>query len=443
MRLPFISAFIKSTPYASGLHPLYLSISYKTQRAFISLEYAVKRHHWDPDGERCYEYKVDTVDGTVAPNYAAINALISEYKNEGQDIIEEVRKLNKRSLHRDLPITAADLKNRLLEILKPSATIKDPTPKDDLLFYAYAEKLMADMQRNGKVGNHRRYQTALAKFAEYIGDGYEALLFSQITPKLITGWAEKLKEINKQNTVYSSIKVIKAIYHKARVDEAHEYLLNTPNIFERIEIDRGMDGERKKLTAGELHEIMNIDLTEHPAIDRARDIFMFQFHAEGMRIGDALLLSWQDIRGNEIQYKAAKTGKGKSVDFYPEMEKIIDKYRKPKHSTIFGVIPDSSLDDKVKLYNAINSATAIINRNLKLLQKMTGTAVPITTHIARHTKAVMMYDKTKNIKLTQHLLNHGSSDITDQYLKRSSVDPYRDDKRKAHQEIMGDINRGA
>lgn len=443
MRLPFVSAIIRSTPYKSGYHPIFISISYRRERAFISLEDSVLKHHWDAAHEECYKYKKDTVDGTLTPNYLAINATISTYKNEAETIINDLRAKSKRSNNRELDITATELKNLILAVMKPDTLPAKVEPTNDLLFFAYGEKLMGDMLRRGEIGNYKRYKTALNKFGEYLNDhcpkvvsgDHNSLLFSQLTRMLLENFQTHLQGFNQQNTVYSTLKVIKAIYKKARKDANHEYLLSTANVFEVVEVKRGKDGFKDKLTLVEMASIISVDLSQQPEVEKARDIFVFQFLSEGKRIADILTLTWRQVKGEEISFVERKTGKTKSVSIDPLMRKILDKYS-GRGKFVFDFIKENLANDELAIYNAINSSTTIINRNLKKLKALLEIDIKISTHIARHTYSLEFYDQVRDVKQTQDMLNHSRSEITDQYLATGGVDVNKEKRKEAKSAIL-------
>ncbi|MFR6633970.1 MAG: hypothetical protein ACLUQ6_02020 [Alistipes onderdonkii] len=70
-----------------------------------------------------------------------------------------------------------------------------------------------------------------------------------------------------------------------------------------------------------------MDLALFPAMDFARDIFMFSFYTRGMSFIDMAYLKKKDLRKNGIlSYRRQKTGQQLFVKWEKPMQEIVDKY---------------------------------------------------------------------------------------------------------------------
>ncbi len=79
------------------------------------------------------------------------------------------------------------------------------------------------------------------------------------------------------------------------------------------------------LTDDELRAIENLDLSNRPALDRVRDLFLISCYT-GLRFSDVIRLSKEHIGVNEIRISAKKTGDNIRCPITPRLRKILDQY---------------------------------------------------------------------------------------------------------------------
>ena len=79
-----------------------------------------------------------------------------------------------------------------------------------------------------------------------------------------------------------------------------------------------------------MHQLYNLDLSEEPALERQRDIFIFQC-CVGCRVGDLIRLTKTDIINGSLEYIATKTIDENQETIVVPLNKtalaIIDKYK--------------------------------------------------------------------------------------------------------------------
>src|SRR5690606_19099609 len=147
------------------------------------------------------------------------------------------------------------------------------------------------------------------------------------------------------------------------------------------------------LTREELALIEEIELSGQSLnMQLARDSFVMQFYLRGIRVGDMLSLTERNIEGDRLVFTENKSGTIRSIPIRKEVAEIIERY---KGRSLY-LIPllryekDKKLTDAQNYLvykKAIESATAVINTNLKKIATLVGIKKNITTHIARHTFA--------------------------------------------------------
>src|SRR5690606_36180956 len=137
----------------------------------------------------------------------------------------------------------------------------------------------------------------------------------------------------------------------------------------------------------------------------ARDAFALQFFLRGLRIGDVLTLTPNDIENGRVMIRESKTGEARNIPLRPEVVEIIDRWEGGEYLLpILKYRYDKALSrsgNDLKKKKSIESATFLVNKNLKKLTAILEIKKKVTTHIARHTFAKLAIDTVKNIRVSQ------------------------------------------
>lgn len=153
------------------------------------------------------------------------------------------------------------------------------------------------------------------------------------------------------------------------------------------------------------------------------EMFLFAFHACGLRIVDVMTLQWEhiDLEKKELSKILIKTSKRHKIPLTEPALRILHKWhamgRRKKY--VFDLVKDSlSLNDADALYRARNSATKCINQALRVVGEKLGLPFPLSFHIARHTFAVLAINDGQTMTVVSRLLGHSSTDITEKVYAR-------------------------
>lgn len=148
----------------------------------------------------------------------------------------------------------------------------------------------------------------------------------------------------------------------------------------------------------------------------ARDLFIFCYCARGMAFVDVAYLKKHDIQNGIIRYRRRKTGQLIEVAVEPMMQYIINRYASLTKGTpyLFPILPHA---DEENTYRAYRSALRTYNSHLKLLSKMLGEEVNLSSYIARHSWASNMHEMNMPISVISQGLGHDSELTTQIYIK--------------------------
>ena len=179
------------------------------------------------------------------------------------------------------------------------------------------------------------------------------------------------------------------------------------------------DDDVKFLTERQMAMVMEYYKTcKEPRRKEFLEMFMFAFHACGLRIIDVMTLRWCDINFEDktIRKVMIKINKRHIIPLTNQALAILHKWRKDRLGCrfVFDLVKETlDLDNKDELYRARTNATKCINQSLKVVGEQLGLDFPLTAHVARHTFAVQSLNKGMSLNVVSRLLGHGSTEITE------------------------------
>lgn len=106
--------------------------------------------------------------------------------------------------------------------------------------------------------------------------------------------------------------------------------------------------------------IKQLDLSLHPSLDFARDMFLFSFYTRGMSFVDIAYLKKKDLQNGVLTYRRRKTGQLLFIKWERCMQEIVDKYTLPYSDYLLPIIKEKANERKQYL-NALHA----VNHNLK------------------------------------------------------------------------------
>ncbi len=179
--------------------------------------------------------------------------------------------------------------------------------------------------------------------------------------------------------------------------------------------------KKEFLTEEELLKIENVKLEKNSQKDHHRNMYVFAAYTGGLRISDILQLRWKNFDGEKLFVHTQKTSSAITIKLPNKSLEILKRY-KSKNSKpsdfIFPILKDDlDYSDPRKVFNAISSATAYTNTDLKDIAKAAKVEKHLHFHTSRHTWATRALSKGMRIEYVSKLMGHNSIKTTQIYAK--------------------------
>lgn len=357
--------------------------------------------HVPPD---CWDDKKQCVK-KQHPNAVALNAVISQRKSE---------------LEKETCLLA--LKDDSVSIETIRNKINDRTSFD---LFEYADRYIENLRKSQKHATYKKYKSVIKKLRFYTNE--KTLPIKSISLEFIKRYEDYLMNYlgNNRNTATVNLKTLaKLVGDIYRIYDMDE----TGNPFRKMKFKREQT-ERTYLEIDEIRKIQDLKFKLQSPLYDAREIFLFECFS-GIRVSDILTLKWKNVTNKDITICMRKTEKVLTVPLHDQVKTILEKRRKIIENNGGQICPEKYVFNILKVdvdnaaaqdvLNAISSATAIINKQLKRIADKAGIEKNLSTHVARHSFATMLVTGNVNLTVIKELLGHGDVRVTQVYAKATS-----------------------
>jgi integrase len=326
------------------------------------------------------------------------------------------------------------------EIINDLLSGKPITRKDkgkDLVEFV-TERLDSDYSRN-RIGRSRYengkssmniFQTFLLSTNRgtykpdsiYVGDLTVELVEAYID------WRRTIKRNTDGTINHALTPIMKAAAYAAElnmIDPATNARIQDMRVMPKISLssdEAEFDG--KYLTESDMQRLIDFYHSDNePRRKEFIEMFLFAFHACGLRVVDIMTLQWNhvDLKKKELRKIMIKTSKRHVIPLTDAAIEILEKWKAKQNGRrfVFDLIDDSlDLDNDEALYKARNTATKCINQSLIVVGEKIDLQFNLTMHSARHSFAVFALNKGLSMSVVSRLLGHGSTDITEKVYAR-------------------------
>lgn len=307
-------------------------------------------------------------------------------------------------------------------------------------FVDFVLKRLASEYSRNKIGysRYKNGQSGMNIFQQFLkatNNGTykpDGLYIGEVSPELIDKyikWRRDFKNNSDATINHSLTPILKgceAACKMGLIDQEINAMLQDMRIQEKVTLEsegeKEFDGHNlSKEQLARLVEFYNQD-TE-PRRKEFIEMFLFAFHACGLRIVDVMTLQWNhiDFEKKELSKVLIKTSKRHKIPLTAPALRILHKWqamgRRKKY--VFDLVKDDlSLNDADTLYRIRNSATKCINQSLHVVGEKLGFQFPLSFHTARHTFAVLAINDGLSMSVVSRLLGHSSTDITEKVYAR-------------------------
>lgn len=247
--------------------------------------------------------------------------------------------------------------------------------------------IIARLKQNGKIRTSETYTAALHSFKKFLCDVKRQklsrpdgdIMLDRINSEVMEAYESwLLRRGISFNTVSFYTRILRAVYNRAVEEEIIENRLPFRHVY------TGIDKTAKRaLPLQIIRKIKALNLSEAPALDHARDMFMMSFMLRGMSFIDMAFLRKDDLRHGYITYRRRKTGQRLMIEWTKEMQLLLDKYPENASEYLLPIIRNRVKDER----HTYRNMSCKINRNLKTIAKMAGVSISLSLYVARHSWA--------------------------------------------------------
>ena len=362
-----------------GTYPLAIRVTKDRKSSYIHLGHSLHMKDWNAAAEKVR---------SSYPNHARLNNFILKRKSEANDTFIALETSRKDT---------------------SSITItKEIKPKEGTSFFMQADMFLDNMRKQGKYNRVLTETSRLKNFRTFLDN--QDVEFPEITVPLLNRFRAYLigaKGIA-ERTVVNHLILIRTIYNQAiagNVADVKHYPFGKGKI--SIKLPESL---KVGLSVKEIVKLTELDLSDKPYLNHARNIWLVSFYFAGMRISDVLRMKWTDFQDDRLYYTMGKNLKPGSLQVPQKALTILRQYEshEKKNDLVFPELKaldrlDSIYDIQRKISYAtkrLNDALAEIanHQDVKLTKKL-------TMHIARHSFGNISRDKMP-IQVLQKLYRH-------------------------------------
>ena len=284
-----------------------------------------------------------------------------------------------------------------------------PPPEAEPDFFCFAHRETENLMQASRFNTARNYRTAITRLHQYVHAS--SLPFHTITPLFIANFEKYLQhQCCNLNTISCYMRSLRAIYNKAVAMHI------TTQQLPFIQAFTGYEHTRKKgISKALVRKLIQLDCTQTPSLQMAKDLFLFSFYTRGISFVDIAFLRKSQIYGEYLTYYRKKTHQQITVKLEPPCLEILNRYTHlSKDGYLFPILTNDSSENNYREYRY---QLGIYNKRLRRLSKLLGSQYHLSSYVPRHTWASLARAQGIPVSIISESLGHTSEKTTHIYMK--------------------------
>lgn len=273
--------------------------------------------------------------------------------------------------------------------------------------FSYMYKLIDRLSAAGKARTAETYYAAMSSFRHFRQS--RDIPLSEITGELIEEYQMYLEKKGLiPNSISFYMRILRAVYNRAVDQDLVVQSFPFKHVYTGV-----AKTVKRALPLKQIKGIRDLDLSGHPSLEFARDMFMLCFYLRGISFVDLSYLKKENFRNGEITYRRKKTGQLLRIACEQEILQLLMCYATPAANPyLVSIVTDINRNPR----NQYISRMYVINKNLKKVAEMAGLSFPLTLYVARHSWASAAHNSKIPISVISECMGHDSESTTQIYL---------------------------
>mgnify|MGYP000913085622 FL=1 len=297
--------------------------------------------------------------------------------------------------------------------------------------YAIYDQVINEMTKSGRHGTAGNYTCSLNSLKLF----KPKLEFKEVTPKFLNDFEKWFLARGRSiSTVGIYLRPLRAILNTA-IEENYMSRDDYPFGKRRYQIPASKN-IKKALTLEEIGKIYNYKAIPETWWQKAQDMWLFSYFANGINMKDIALLKKDNIEGDYIRLIRAKTQhtnrySSKQISIYlsDDLKKIIKRYSMKNSEYLFPILIEGQ--DDLTQHKLIAQFIKMVNEYIGKIATEVGINKHITTYHARHSFATVLKRSGASTEMISESLGHSSMSTTASYL-----DSFEDETKKEIMKVL-------
>ena len=329
--------------------------------------------------------------------------------------------------------------NRITSEIVHSIVFDEPLTRRDegQDFVAYVEKTLKAKLTVGRIGKSR-FENGMSNmkgFTQFLAaknlGTYKpnAIYLGDISESLVLQYIDFRRDVknNTDATINHALTPIIIACEKAKdegyLDTKVYSAIKDCRVEEKPNLDAETYDGKSALTKDELRKIVEFyEKDTEPRRKEYIEMFLFAFHAGGLRMVDVMTLTWNCVNFDtkEIRKTLIKTAKGRNprhtVPLNDAALAILKKWKEMgrRKKFVFDLVDDSfNINSEDAIYYARNNCDRKVNQSLAIVREKIGLQKKLGFHMARHTFAILALNDGMSLSVVSRMLGHSTTDTTE------------------------------